>query len=498
MYTALTIGNHRIQVVSLNGRRVTKWATRDLEPGLVRDGIILKPEAVGAAIDELFTSSDIKKTSVIASIAGLPFTYRYISLPKIKSSLVEEALLRTAKKEISLPLEDLYLSWQPVPGKADELRYFVLGVPRNPVDVLLETLKAAGIESYTLELRPLALARAANRSDAIVISMESCCFDIVLVGNGLPVVIHTVTPRSEEATLEDNVQRLADELEKIIAFNQSNNPDANISPSTPLLITGSAMADRSASKLLKQAIEYPLEPLLPPADFPDDLPIAAYTTGIALALKKTPIKSATRGEPASYFDINLDILAGKNRKPKAKPIRAASVLSIALVIITIAVLLPVYLARNQIITDNSGLEDALTRVNRQLSLASLAYQQAQITEASLNETITTATMLQAAYHDLLSPQGMFNAELGRVTDVLPANTYFTSIEMLKDSVVIKGEADNAFTVASYAAALEAEGIFVSVRIAQLDETIVTLPGTGGGDTEAVVVTIVTFVIVCTK
>ena len=156
---------------------------------------------------------------------------------------MEEAILRTAKKEISLPLDELYVSWQSIPSKGEEQRYFVLGVPRNPVDTLMQTLKIANVEPYLMELRPLALARAANRSDAIVVNMEPDCFDIVLIINGLPAVIHTITPRSEGATLEDNIRRLADELTKIVAFNQSSNPDIQLSPSTPLLLTGESVAE---------------------------------------------------------------------------------------------------------------------------------------------------------------------------------------------------------------------------------------------------------------
>ncbi|MDI6815404.1 MAG: hypothetical protein QMC90_04925, partial [Dehalococcoidales bacterium] len=37
-------------------------------------------------------------------------------------------ILRGAKKEIPLPLEELYLSWQAIGGKHDELDFFVLGV----------------------------------------------------------------------------------------------------------------------------------------------------------------------------------------------------------------------------------------------------------------------------------------------------------------------------------------------------------------------------------
>jgi hypothetical protein len=498
MYTALNISNRDIKIVSLNGRKVTAWASKDLAAGLVRDGTILQSQAVGEAIDELFTSSGIKRTNVIVSIAGLPFTNRLINLPKIKSSLVEEAVWRAAKKEISLPLDELYLSWQAVPSKGDEQRYFILGVPRNSVDILKQTLDTANIETYSIELRPLALARAANRSDAILINMEPDCYDIVLVTNGLPVVVHTITPRSEGTTLEDNVRRLADELTKIVAFNQSDNPDIQLSASTPLLITGESTAKASASKLLQSEIEYTIEPLLPPVEYPDDLPIAAYTESIGLALKNIAVKPSRRGEGEAFYDINLDILADRYLQPKAKPIAYKKILLYGIIVLAVAIILPLYLARNQIAADISTLNDNYTRVSRLLHLANVAYDGAQLTEASINETMTMITTLKDVNESILSPRGIFNTELQKITGVLPANTYFTSIEMNNDSVVIKGEADNVFTVTSYASALEAEGIYSEVRIVQLNDMLVDLPPTGENITTIQTVSIVFFEIICTK
>lgn len=497
MSTALNISNRNIKVVALNGRKVTAWAAKDLAAGLVQDGIILQSQAVGEAIAELFTSSGIKRTNVIVSIAGLPFTYRLINLPRIKSSLVEEAVWRAAKKEISLPLDELYLSWQSVPSQGEEQRYFILGVPRNPIDTLKQALHTANIETYSIDLRPLALARAANRSDAIVINMEPDCYDIVLVTNGLPVVIHTITPRSEGSTLADNVRRLADELTKIVAFNQSNNPEIQLSAATPLLITGESMAKASASKLLQAEIEYAIEPLLPPVEYPDDLPIAAYTGSIGLALKNMAVKPSEQGEGEAFFNINLDILADRYRQPKAKPIVLKNVLLYGFIVLAIAIIIPLYLVRNQINTDITSLNDSLTRVSRMLHLANVVYAGAQLTEASINETMTTIALIKAANQSILSPRSIFNTEVPKITSVLPANAYFTTIEMTNDSVVIKGEADNVFTVTSYAAALEAEGIYSEVRIVRLNEILVASPASDN-TTLPPATKVISFEIICTR
>ena len=498
MYTALNISSRNIKVLTLSGNKVNTWANLDLAKGQVRDGVILEPQAVGEAIDSLFKSKGISRKNVITSIAGLPFTYRFINLPPIKPSLVEEAILRAAKKEISLPLDELYVSWQPTANRGEEQEYFILGISRNTVDTLVQTLKIANIEPYLIELRPLALARAANRSNAIIVNMEPDCFDIVLIANGLPSVIHTLSPRGEGATLEDNIYRLATELTKIAAFNQSNYPNTQISPSTPLLLTGESAAEAMASGLLQSQIEYQIEPLVPPVESPKNLPLAEYATSIGLALKKTTLKPSPDGGGIRFHDINIDILAEKYLKSKAKPIAMKSLLPAILLIAALALLYPLSLARAQVSNENQTLEVELNRLNRQLDLARLVMEQTTQTEAIINETEALAAALNAANESLLGTKGDFEAGFQLVTQNLPATAYFTSIVVHQDTITIKGEADNAFTVTQYAASLEAQGIFKEVRIVQIYETIVTLPGTEEGESTPVEVTVIVFEITCTK
>jgi Tfp pilus assembly protein PilN len=497
MYTALNISSRNIKILSLKGKRVNTWASIDLTEGLVRDGLVLQPEAVAEAINSLFRSTGIPKTNVIASVAGLPFTYRTISLPQLKPALFEEAILRAAKKEISLPLDELYVSWQPIASKGEEQEYFVLGVPRNTIDTLIQTLKLADVEPDLIGIRSLALARAANRSDAIIVSMEPDCFDIVLVTNGLPSVLHTMSPRTEGATLEDNVHRLADELTKIVAFNQSSNPNFQLSPSTPLLLTGESAAEATNSGLLQAEIEYPLEPLIPPVEFPNDFPIASYTTSIGLALKRTAIKPSARGEATPFNDININILEGRYRKLKTKPTASKGVLLAALLVVAIGILFPLYQMRAQVINDNQALETEISNVNRELSLATLVNEETLKTETTISELTATTEAIKAANQNILGVRGYFNTGLQMVTKIMPSEIYFTSIEILKESIVIQGEADNVFTVIQYATALETTGAFTEVRITQLDEAAVTAPASGETETPSQV-NVITFEILCKK
>jgi Tfp pilus assembly protein PilN len=495
MYVTLNISNRSIKILSVKGRQVKKWGNLALANGLVRDGLILQPQAVGEAIAALFKSTGIPKEKVITSLAGVSFTYRFMNMPRIKPALLDEAILRAAKKEISLPLDELYLSWQLLPGKGDEQTYFVLGVPRNFVDVLVETLKIAGIEPYLIDLQPLALARAANRRDAIVVSMEPDCFDIVFIANGIPAVIHTISPRSEGATLEDNIRRLADELVKTAAFYQSRHPESPLSPTTPLLLTGDLALEAPTSALLQAEIEYPIEPLVPPVDSPPELPVSSYTANIGLALKNIPLKTAAGGEDSRFHDININILSGKYRKARAKPIPARRIMLWILLAIAIILLFPLYQSRNQITAENARQQTEFSNISQELDFTKLISEENAQTDNTIQQIIAGTEALKAANQSLLITRGDFSHNLNLVTEALPPSTHFTSIDIDRKLVTVRGETDSVFAVVDYAVALELKEQFPEVRITELDETTVIVPGANATADEPTILRLITFGII---
>jgi hypothetical protein len=481
MYVTLSISNRDIKVLSVKGKRIEKWGNLALADGLVRDGQILQPPDVSEAITTLLKSTGIPKERVIASLSGLSFTYRFLDLPRMKSTMLDEAVLRAARKEISVSLDELYITWQVLPGKGEEQSYFLLGVPKAPVDALEETLKDAGITPYLMDLQPLALARAANRRDAIIVSMEPDCFDIVFVTGGIPSVIHTISPRSEGATLEDNIKRLADELTKTEAFYQNRHPESPISPTTPLLLTGDLAMELPASGLLQAETEYAVEPLTPVLDCPPELPVAAYSANIGLSLKKATPGKKSAGEEGRFYDININILSGKHRKTPVKPRTLSLWILGAIIAVAVIALFPLAQARSQAIKENNLQQSVLSNISHELNLAkNIAAEDAQ-TEATIQEIIASREALEAANRNLLVTRGDFTRDLQVITGAMPPATDFTAMEISSQQATVYGETDNVFTVIDYAIALEATGVFPEVRITELDEAVpVTQAADGSG------------------
>jgi Tfp pilus assembly protein PilN len=498
MYATLNISATSLRLLSVKGRQVEKWGEAHLAPGLVRDGLILEPKAVGEAITALFKSTGIPGGRVIICLTGLSFTYRILSLPRMKPALLGEAIQRGLKREIPLPLEELYLSWQAIGGRRDELDFFVLGVPRNLVDAAVQTLAVAGVEPYLMDLKSLALARAANRENAIIVALEPDCFDVVLVTNGLPAIMHTISPRGAGATLEDNIQRLTDELAKTVKFYDDSYPANTLSPTTPLLLTGELSDGAVTSQLIQVEVEYPVEPLVPPLSFPSDLPLALYAANIGLALKKVPQKMVSKGDAARFQDINLNILSGKYRKPRAQPILRRYKLGVLALIIIICLLFPVYQFRSQAAAETIWLQTELNRVSQELDQARLAVNEASQVEDTISAIVADAGALRKERHDILATRGSFTDNLRRVTGALPTEAYFTYLDMGADQITVQGNTDSPFRVISYVTALETQEDFSEVRINEINELSVVENEVAGAEASEVTVSVITFDIVITK
>ena len=468
-YVTLNISASSVKLLSVKGREVERWESMPLSPGLVRDGLILQPKVVGAVINALFEAAGVSKERVITSLTGLPFTYRILSLPRMKPAAQHEAVQRAAQREMQLSLEELHLSWQVIDSRSDEQDFFVLGVPRKILDAMVQTLETAGIKPYIMDIKPLALARAARQRDGILMNLEPDCFDIVLIVNGVPSMMHTVIPRGKGSVIEDNIGRITDELAKTVEFYNTSHPDKPLSSAMPLLLTGELSTDTVTLELLQNATGYPVEPLLPPFQLPPDLPFALFATNVGLALKKTPLKTIAKGDKYLSRDINVNLLLGAYGV-KTVIIKQTNIILTMVLLISIGLLYPAYQLRSQAAAETIHLQAELIGTQQEMDKRLLATNEAKQVEKNINEILTRVERLKEEQQNILNGSGEYNDNLTLVTGVLPDEAYFTSVKIGSDQITVEGEADNSFTVVDYVVALEKTGKFSEVRIAWINDS----------------------------
>jgi type IV pilus assembly protein PilM len=276
-----------LRYLSTKGGKVARWGRVPLPRGRVVEGLITDAAEMGKLINQLFLDQELDRKHTVTSLSALRSIPRLLTMPKLQASLLEEAISREARKEMPISLENLYLSWQSMPGVGDQQRIYLLGVPRDLVDAQVRSLEAAGIPPYVMDLKPLALVRAVRQAEAIVVNMEETSLDIVLVVDLLPAIMRTFSLEREALDGAGRLERLLQELTQTIRFYNDSHNTAPIRPSVPVYVSGRPFDDPETCDALRGMLgTRALERVAAPLPVPNDLPVAEFVTNLGLALKK--------------------------------------------------------------------------------------------------------------------------------------------------------------------------------------------------------------------
>jgi len=454
----LDIDGTAIKLLEIRGGVVRKWASVLLGPNEVdmeEEGS--EWEALSTMVRQLMASSGIRVTRAFASVSGLYSVNRIVTVsnPPPAGLTYEQALVEEVREAIPLSEERLYIQWQTVATYENRERVLVTGVPKDMIDNEVLSLKAAGIKPQLLELRTMALVRAVNKQQAIILNIELSSFDIVVVVNGIPEIMRTVAWHYEDLTLEDRAEHLAATLDITVDFYNLHHPDINLTPATPLFITGQMSGDLALGEKLQASMGYPVEPLAPPLECPAHLPVSQYAVNIGLALKgmapPKPKEGEQEGEQevVSHPQLHIDLLPEAYRpwKPTSRQMGAFGFIILALVL-----LFPVYQVASDAVSKTANMEVRQDILNSELQRRQIEIQNRRPLQQAINE------------HNLIVEMGgSFTSDLEFIRD--EAKSLDIRVETIShdgESIVVRCEADDYITFRTYETALRESGRFSSV------------------------------------
>ena len=445
----LEIDTSAIRLMEASGGRVVKWASLSLSPAVFEDGMISDHQAVSTAIKQLMDSSGIKAKDVIASVSGLYSVSRIVAVSNPPGSRVttREAVLDAASNIMPLSIDELYLSWQTITAGQGIQKFLVVGVPRDMIDAEMQALRAAGINARTLDLKTMALARAVNMEQALILNIEPANSDIVIVVNGVPEVMRSVAWQQDGLTVEERAEHLATNLELTVSFFNSHHTDTPLGPAVPFFITGQMSGDLDLVEGLRSRVGYPVESLAPSMDCPSHLPVSQYAVNIGLALKGRA--SSKKLEEDGYVppDINLLPETYKPWKPSAKQIYFAGA-----VIAAIALLFPLYQLTSGAMDKTADMRAKYNVLNNELQLKQLEIISREPLKQAIGEYNTIVNMGGGFIEDL----EVINGEAARL------GVQVESIAHAGDKITMNCEAGDYTIFREYVAALRESGRFATV------------------------------------
>lgn len=146
---------------------VTRVGEVPLPPGAVRDGEVVDPTAVGAAIRELWRQTGLRPRDVRVGLTGPRVVVRVVDMPAMPDGELAGAVRFSAADHIPIPLDEAVLDHavlEPAPpaepGGPPQVRVLVAAAHRSALDGLLAAVTAGGLRAAAVDLVPFALVRA--------------------------------------------------------------------------------------------------------------------------------------------------------------------------------------------------------------------------------------------------------------------------------------------------------------------------------------------------
>lgn len=152
--------------VQVNGRAtVSGWGTMALDAGIFREGEVTDPEALGAALKELFSEHKLSK-NVRLGITNQRVAVRTLRLPRIDDrDELETAIRFQAQDHIPMPLEQAVLDWQVIPSPLDgadatQMTAVVVAARRDMIETTLDALRRGGLRPVGIDHSAFGMIRA--------------------------------------------------------------------------------------------------------------------------------------------------------------------------------------------------------------------------------------------------------------------------------------------------------------------------------------------------
>lgn len=463
----LYIDDTSIRLLVTGGNRIRKWADVALEPGLVKNAVVLKKEEVAAKIRQLFTARKIDARKINLGVSGLHCLTRPMLLPHMPKEMLEEAVRREANRVLPVSSEQLYLQWQSIPAPEGKLQIFLVAIPRTTADALLSTLRLAGLKPDLMDLKPMLLTRLVKDTMAVIVDVQPNEFDVVVMAGGIPQPIRSVHFPDEVSSWSEKMALIKDDVSRTIEFYNTNNPEMPLAATLPVWVSGELATESEQCQVLSDALKRPVLPLAPPFESPDGLDPNRYTANMGLVLKKT---TPTNGSGLLVNELNVLPTAYQ-----PEPISLTRILAVPSAVIAVSLLLFLALLTQNTIADITEMRSQLDTTTHLLQQKMAQKQKYTDIITGLQQKIESARTsggnFALAVSNLETRSEVVNGNLQIVFNLLPETVSLNGISQAQNTLSLRGQAQSEESVLSYLRELEVSERFSGITITSFTRAV---------------------------
>lgn len=234
----LDIGTTGVRAAQLSwskdSTKLERFGQIALPPGAVRDGEVVDPEAVAAALKEMWARVKFSTKKVIVGIANQKVVVRQVDLPWMPLPELRKSLAFQVADVIPIPIEQAVLDLHPLEEVTGEdgsrrQRVLLVAASRDMVAASLDALRIAGLHPQAVDLTSFAVLRSLGTPDGLglsqsaeaLIEVGASVTNIVVHQGGVPRFVRILLMGGADIT-ETIADRMGVSIEQAEAVKQSS------------------------------------------------------------------------------------------------------------------------------------------------------------------------------------------------------------------------------------------------------------------------------------
>lgn len=196
----IDVGSHAIKAVEITPAgsrfRVLHAGSGDTPPGSVKEGVVVEPQAVGAAVRGVLAASGIKAGRVVSAVGGQAVIVRELKLPPMSDEELKQAARFEAERYIPYGVKEVNMDFDVIGETTEENQkkvvVLLVAARREIVDKHVQALEAAGLEPFVLDVESFAVMRSLDAQAhtngqgeaAVFVDLGAETSDIVITEGG--------------------------------------------------------------------------------------------------------------------------------------------------------------------------------------------------------------------------------------------------------------------------------------------------------------------------
>ena len=458
---SLYIDDTGLRVMVTHGKRITRLADMSFESGLSTIDTPEKETLLAGKIRQMLKINKIGGGKIIVGLSGLHCLTRPINLPELPKAMIGEAVVREARRQLPMPLEQLYLSWQIISVSGGKTSVFLVAVPRQIADMVIRVINKAGCKPYLMDIKPVALARISREATAVILDVQSKEFDIVIMVNGIPQPIRTIAFPQEALSLADKFNIVKEDLKRTLDFVKSKTEQKQIGPDTTIFVSGEIAEHPELYETLSAELGLKTAKLASPLKYLKYLEPSLYMVNSGLALKVLvkeagPLLPNFNTLPTPYLPRHISM-----NKLMAVPAGVGAVAVLLLLALSIQT------ASANIAQVKGQLDNTAFMLTKKLAEKKVLTQQITTLQKQITGANSDYDLYTAAIKKLNLTGNNMNTDLSVTVDTFKTGIDFSNLSITGEIITLRGDADSEENLFAYIRELTDSGRFTQITITNI-------------------------------